>query len=360
MMKVIFAGGGSGGHLFPGIALAQEFQTREQQAELLFVGTARGLETKVLPQQGFPLKTIRCGPLSGLGPWAKLKALLLLPAALLSSIKVLRGFGPDLVLGLGGYASGPVVTAAWLLGIDVAICEQNLVPGLANRLLGRLAKKVFVSFPETAAAFPQGKAIFTGNPVRNGFTSITRERKNGSPFTILVLGGSQGAKSVNAAVVAALRELRPLKDSIYLIHQTGEADREEIAEEYRKEGFPGLVTPFIQDMAAAYQRADLVVARAGATTQAELCAAGLPSILIPYPFAAGDHQRINARNLAAKEAAVMVEPEELSGETLARSILALLRDRPRLEQMSARARAFSRPQAARVIVDICYSMKGLP
>lgn len=358
MIKVVIAGGGTGGHLFPGIALALEFKRREQDAQLLFVGTSRGLENTVVPRLGFALKTIRCQAVSGLGLMQKLKALFLLPTALLSAVKILKKFGPDLVLGVGGYASGPVVAAARLLGVDTAICEQNLVPGLTNRLLARLAKKVFVSYPETVAAFPRGRAIITGNPVREGLTSLSREGRNGSIFTILILGGSQGAKTVNAAVLAALDLLRPLKDSLHLIHQTGEEEREKIAQQYRKEGFAALVTPFLEDMTAAYAQADLVVARAGATTIAELCAAGLPAILIPYPFAASDHQRVNARNLALKGAAVMIEPERLNGETLACTILKLVKDRPRRKAMARQAKALSRPQAAREIVDICYTMAG--
>lgn len=357
-MKVILAGGGTGGHIFPGIALALEFKRRDPDCQLLFVGTTKGLENKILPKYGFPFAAIRARGLIRAGWAGKLRALGLLPASLLDALTIVRSFKPQLVIGLGGYASGPVVGAAFLSGIKTTILEQNVVPGLTNKLLSRLTRTVFISFPESSQAFPKGRAVFTGNPIRAEIANLSQSQKNGGEFNLLVLGGSRGATSLNKALTEALDHLAPQRDKFRITHQTGWQEAESIDQSYRQKGFQAMVVPFIDDMSQAYSRADLVVTRAGATTIAEVSCAGIPALLVPYPYAAQDHQRRNAKSLVEKGAAVMIEPSQLGGEALAQNVLELMNDRPRLASMSAKMRAFSRPDAARQIVDICCRMIG--
>lgn len=355
-MKAILAGGGTGGHIFPGIALALEFKRRDPKNQLLFVGTANGMENTILPKHGFPFAAIRARGLIRTGWSGKLKALTLLPASLLDALKIIRSFKPQLVIGLGGYASGPAVGAACLLGIKTAILEQNIIPGLANRLLARFTRTVFVSFPESSQAFPRGRAVCTGNPIRAEIANLSTQQKNGSEFSLLVLGGSRGAASLNKALTDALDHLSQQRDRFRIIHQTGWQEVQRVEQSYRQKGFQATVVPFIEEMSQAYSQADLVVSRAGATTIAEVSCAGIPALLIPYPYAAQDHQRRNAQNLVEKGAAVMIEPGQISGEALAQNLLELMNDRSRLASMSARMRAHSRPDAARQIVDICCRM----
>ena len=357
-MRVVIAGGGTGGHLFPGIALAREFQRRSPETQVIFVGTKQGLEGKVLSREGFRLKTIICRALVGMGLIRRLGAILLLPVGVIQSLLILSRFKPDIVLGLGGYSSGPVILAGRLLRMAIALCEQNLTSGLTNRVLSRFADKVFVSFPETVSAFPPGKAVHTGNPVRAEVVGAGYRREGGDKLNLLILGGSRGASSINSAMMQAIPRLRPLKPSLQIIHQTGQEDFPWVSRRYQEEGFNAIVRPFFEEIDLVYREADIVVARSGATTISEICAVGIPAILIPYPFAAGDHQRINAKRLERDGAALVIEPERLKGDTLADAILRLLKDREGRRRMAERARALSRPEAAKVIVDICYQMVG--
>ncbi|HYQ81686.1 MAG TPA: undecaprenyldiphospho-muramoylpentapeptide beta-N-acetylglucosaminyltransferase, partial [Anaeromyxobacteraceae bacterium] len=296
-MRLLVAGGGTGGHVFPGIALAEEVVTRHPQNDVVFVGTSRGLEAAVVPQAGFPFERIEVQGLKGKGLSAVLRGLLLLPRALWRSLLILRGWRPDVVVGVGGYASGPVVLAAWLLRIPTAVQEQNAVAGVTNRVLGPFVKAAFTAFPEAARHFARRKVFQLGNPIRRALLeNYMRPRARHDRLTVLIFGGSQGAHALNMRVVEALPHLADLRDSISITHQTGPRDREAVEKGYRACGFEPDVREFITDMSGAYAGADLVVCRAGATTLAELTVCKKPSILIPFPAAADNHQVLNAES----------------------------------------------------------------
>jgi UDP-N-acetylglucosamine--N-acetylmuramyl-(pentapeptide) pyrophosphoryl-undecaprenol N-acetylglucosamine transferase len=350
-MRVIFAGGGTGGHLFPGLAVAREFQERDSMTEILFVGTERGIEARVLPREGFRLETIPVRGLRGRGMRGFLDALWGLPAGLLRSLRIIRSFRPDFIIGLGGYASGPLLVAGKLRGLRCAIMEQNLRPGFTNRFLARFVDRVFTSYRESAAHFSNGHVLETGNPVR---WRQLPEVKKSDKFVLLVFGGSAGAHRINLAVVDAMKRLNDLAGRLQIIHQTGHADLAAIKEVYDSLPFSVEVLPFIEKMDEAYARADLVLCRAGATTLAELTAFGKAAILVPFPYAIYDHQRWNAQALQDHGAAEMILDQEISGELLAGRIRSYLLDRSRIERMAAAARAMGRPQAAARIVDECY------
>ncbi|HEY6367447.1 MAG TPA: undecaprenyldiphospho-muramoylpentapeptide beta-N-acetylglucosaminyltransferase [Candidatus Binatia bacterium] len=350
-MRVIFAGGGTGGHLFPGLAVAREFQQRDSMTEILFVGTERGIEARVLPREGFRLETIPVRGMRGRGIRGLLDALWGIPAGLLRSWRIIRSFRPDFIIGLGGYASGPLLLAAKLRGLRCAIMEQNLRPGFTNRFLARFVDRIFTSYRESAAHFSSGQVLETGNPVR---WRQLPEVKRGDKFVLLVFGGSAGAHRINLAVVDAMKELSDLADRLQVIHQTGHADFAAIKEVYDSLPFDAEVLPFIEKMDEAYARADLVLCRAGATTLAELTAFGKAAILVPFPYAIYDHQRWNAQALQDRGAAEMILDQEISGELLAGRIRSYILDPSRLERMAAAARAMGRPEAAARIVDECY------
>jgi UDP-N-acetylglucosamine--N-acetylmuramyl-(pentapeptide) pyrophosphoryl-undecaprenol N-acetylglucosamine transferase len=350
-MRVIFAGGGTGGHLFPGLAVAREFQQRDSMTEILFVGTERGIEARVLPREGFRLETIPVRGMRGRGMRGLLDALWGIPAGLLRSWRIIRNFRPDFIIGLGGYASGPLLLAGKLRGLRCAIMEQNLRPGFTNRFLARFVDRVFTSYRESAAHFSGGQILETGNPVR---WRQLPEVKRGDKFVLLVFGGSAGAHRINLAVVDAMKELSDLAARLQVIHQTGHADFAAIKEVYDSLRFDAEVLPFIEKMDEAYARADLVLCRAGATTLAELTAFGKAAILVPFPYAIYDHQRWNAQALQDRGAAEMILDQEINGELLAGRIRSYILDPSRLERMAAAARAMGRPEAAARIVDECY------
>ena len=352
-MRVIFAGGGTGGHLFPGLAVAREFQRRDPMTEILFMGTTQGIEYRVLPKQGYRLETLPVRGLKGRGVRGVIDALYGVPASLLRSLKIIRGFRPDCIIGLGGYASGPALLAAKLAGIRCAIMEQNLRPGFTNKLLARFVDRVFTAYPESAAFFPGARVVETGNPVRWQKLPAGRKLDN---FSLLIFGGSLGARRINFAVIDALKELTELKSEIFITHQTGELDFAAIRVAYDGLPFAAEVTPFIDKMDEAYAQADLVLCRAGATTVAELTAFGKAAILVPYPYAIYDHQRGNAQALHERGAAEMILDQELNGQILAQKIRGYLSDRGRLDQMAAAARMLGRPDAAGHIVDECYGL----
>lgn len=352
-MRVIFAGGGTGGHLFPGLAVAREFQRRDSSTEILFVGTEQGIEFRVVPKEGFKLETLAVKGIKGRGLRGLAEALYGVPASFLRSVKILRGFRPDCIIGLGGYASGPLLLAGRLSGRRCAIMEQNLRPGFTNKLLARRVERVFTSYPQSAGFFPGAKVVETGNPVRWERLPEVAPRKK---FSLLIFGGSAGARRINFAAVAALRGLADLKDRLYVTHQTGEADYAAVREAYDALPFEAQVTPFIERMDQAYALANLVVCRAGATTVAELTAYGKAAILVPYPYAIYDHQRENARALEERGAAEMILDQELSGALLAERLRALSSAPERLKQMAEAARALGRPDAAARIVDECYAL----
>jgi UDP-N-acetylglucosamine--N-acetylmuramyl-(pentapeptide) pyrophosphoryl-undecaprenol N-acetylglucosamine transferase len=311
-------------------------------------------------KEGYALRTIDLAGWKGKNILQKMQTLGVTPKSLIQAAGVLRDFRPHLVLGVGGYASGPVVLAAWALRYKTALQEQNVFPGLSNRILGRFVDRAFISFPDSAAYFPEGIAVLTGNPVRR---KIRPEQFLGSagirrPFSILIFGGSQGAHRLNQVMVATLPLLRDLRGKIGILHQTGEKDFQEVRAGYLREGFEAEVQPFIYDMDRAYRMADLVLCRAGATTLFELMATGKPAILVPYPFAANDHQTLNARSLAEAGAAVLVADGELSPEGVNRLFRELSADPGRLKRMSEQALALAKPNAAVEIVNLCYEMAG--
>ena len=356
-MRMLVAGGGTGGHVFPGVALAEEVVGRHFANDVVFVGTARGLEARVVPEAGFPIDLIDVKGLKGKGLVGILLSVLLLPRAFLDSFRILRRWRPDVVVGVGGYASGPVVLAAWLLRIPTSVQEQNAVPGLTNRILGRFVKAVFTAFPEAAAHFPRRKVFQLGNPIRR--TLMENFMRPDTPHElprVLVFGGSQGAHALNMRVIEALPHLADLRQAIRFTHQTGARDREQVERGYAACGFEPDVREFIDDMSAAYAECDVVVCRAGATTLAELMVCKRPSILIPFPAAADNHQVVNARSLADAGAAVMIEERDLTGELLAREIRSLLGSRERRERMARAAGRLGSPQAASEIADVCTQL----
>jgi UDP-N-acetylglucosamine--N-acetylmuramyl-(pentapeptide) pyrophosphoryl-undecaprenol N-acetylglucosamine transferase len=362
-MRVVIAGGGTGGHLFPGIAIAEELKRRG--AEVVFVGTARGIESRVVPQEGFPLELIDVGGLKGKGLLGLLRGLARVPRALLQSRAILLRHRPDLVIGVGGYASGPMVLAAALARRPTAILEQNSVPGITNRILGRLVRAVFAAFGESRRYFPARKVRLAGNPIRArlrealiGDDAAMQQHEGRS---LLVCGGSQGAHPVNELVVEAIALLAAegrLPGGLKLVHQTGKDDAASVAERYRSAGVVADVRAFIDDMASAYRGADLVIGRAGATTIAELTALGRASLLIPFPQAADDHQTVNARSLERAGAARVLAQATLTPRALADAIAELLSDGATRARMAIAARSLGRPDAAREIVDALGTLAG--
>lgn len=354
---MVIAGGGTGGHLFPGIAIAEEFLRRDPIHRVLFVGTERGLEKKILGELGYPLRTLNVEGLRGRGPGRILASLLKIPGSLIGSFMILRAFEPAVVVGVGGYASGPAVLAARLMGIKTAIAEQNAFPGLTNRILGRFVHRIFLAFPSSLPCFPEGRARVTGNPIRTAFlTHQTKSDPRDPRFTILIFGGSQGAHAINRIVIDALDRLESLKGRIHFIHQTGEPDRETVASAYRAKGFTAEVYPFILNMAAAYSQADLLICRAGATSIAEITAGGKAAVLIPFPFAVKDHQTQNAEVLARAGAAKMIPEKELDGPALAVVIERLCSNPEEIKQMETASAALGHVRAAAAIVDGCLEL----
>ncbi len=354
---MVVAGGGTGGHLFPGLATAREMKRRRPDAEILFVTGERRMETRILAGSGFQQVSIRVQALKGRGGAGALASLGLLPQSLISSRRILRRFAPGVVLGVGGYSAGPVCLAARVLGIPTAIHEQNSYPGLTNRLLCRVVDRVFLSFEESRAGFSRGTCILTGNPVREEILSVAPMNSDPDrPLHVLVVGGSQGARRVNTAVADALLVLKNRGRTVSLVHQTGDSDYERVLGLYTERGLPGVVTPFIDDMADAYAEADLVVGRAGASTVAELSVVGRPSILIPYPHSTNDHQVTNARALSDAGGAVLLLERDLDGATLAGFFERYSDDRETLGRMAAMALEKGLPSAARTIVDHLESM----
>jgi len=353
--RVIIAGGGTGGHVYPALALAEAFRKRD--AEVLFVGTRHGLESRAVPRRGFAIDFIDVRGLKGKGMGETMRNLSLLPRSFIQSVGVLRRFRPDVVVGVGGYASGPAVVAAMIMGRATAIAEQNAVAGFTNRILGRFVDAIFVTFAVTAQDFPRHKVMVTGNPVRREFYKReTAGTYGGDRFGILVFGGSQGARRLNQVVTDALGELRDLFPRLCITHQTGGHDEGWVKDAYDAHGADATVTSFIDDMAAAFHRADLVICRAGATTVAELAAAGKAAVLVPYPYAIGDHQTLNARVLVDAGAALMIRDDEIDGPGVARVIRDCVGDTARVTEMGKIAVSLGNPRAADDMVDECFAL----
>ena len=355
-MRFLIAGGGTGGHLFPGIAIAKELEKRISNARILFVAGLARMESEILSRYGYEVTSIDIEGLMGRG-WRKgLTVLFRLPGSLLESARLIRRFSPDLVLGMGAYSAGPICLAARFMKIPTAIHEQNSYPGLTNRLLSRVVDQVFISFQESRKHFKSGAVFLTGNPIRNEFfTGSKTERENGN-FTILIIGGSQGARAVNRAFAEAAGILKREDREVDIIHQTGKTDHESVVADYKKRDIKGDIFPFIDDMATAYNRADLVISRAGATTIFELAGLGKPSILVPYPYASNQHQEINARTLVREGGAEMILENHLTGKALADVVVKYMDDRGALIEMGKRAAKVGRPDASGIIVDQLVEM----
>lgn len=356
--RVVIAGGGTGGHLYPGIALARALTRHDMDIEISFVGTQKGLEAKVLPREGFALKTILSAGLLGKKKIARWVSWFKLPIGTAQSMCFLIRKRPGLVVGVGGYASGPLVLSAWILRIPILIHEQNSIPGMTNKWLGKIADKIAVSFKESSGAFPKEKVEVTGNMIREEFCQPkegTPEKIEG-PFQVLVLGGSQGSHSINMAMVEALESLSEKKSDLRITHQTGEADYEMVSKKYEESKFSCDIRPFIDDMADQYKKASLVICRAGATTLAEVTACGKMSILIPFPHAAHNHQEKNARILEAANAGELVLDEELSGPRIAGSILQAMEEPERLEVMEENSCKLGNRDATEKVRLLCMEL----
>ena len=354
-MRAILAGGGTGGHVIPALAIANQLK-KEYSAEILFIGTARGIENRLVPAAGYPLQLVRVGALKNVNLVTRAKTAFDLPRAIWDAGRMLNEFAPDVVIGVGGYASGPAMLAAVVKHIPTLAFEPNVVPGFANRLVAHFVSAAAVHFEETAKYFRHGEV--TGVPVRQPFFDIPPKR-GGTP-TLLVFGGSQGARAINAALFRCLPVLQREAPGIHIIHQTGERDYNDALAAYEGMRESAEVFKFIEDMPAAFARADLVVCRSGASTVAEIAAAGKPAVFVPFPRAADDHQRVNAEALAKHGAAVVVEESKLEGVWLAETIATLLQDTERLRKMEQAARRLSHPNAAREIAAMAARVAGIP
>ncbi|MCK5912314.1 MAG: undecaprenyldiphospho-muramoylpentapeptide beta-N-acetylglucosaminyltransferase [Desulfuromusa sp.] len=358
-MRLLLAGGGTGGHLFPAVALAQLLLKQDEHSTVQFVGTQRGLEQRLLPKLGLPLATVDMVGVVGRGWRGKIELVPKLIKSLGQAKKILADFRPDLVIGVGGYASVPVLLMAKMTGVPYLIHEQNAIPGLSNRLLGKWAKSICLSYSDSGRDFDRTKTLVTGNPLRQGLDNIPEEIPR--PGKLLIFGGSCGAHAINQAVMEMLPLMDDWSTKPVILHQTGEADFAQVQQAYRTAGFdPQQVVPFIDDMTSAYAEASLVICRAGATTLAELTACRRPAILIPFPHAAGDHQTANARALANAGAARLLPQSELSAEKLAFLVRELQDDRKETELMARQAQRLSFPGATGRVLNECRRLIGVP
>ncbi len=357
MFTVIVAGGGTGGHIFPGIAIARELVRRFDGCDVLFAGTERGLESKIVPAEGFKLFKIRSAGITGKRLQARLKGMMLVPVSVAQSLALIARAKPALVIGVGGYSSGPVVAAAVVRRVPTLIHEQNYVPGVTNRWLAPFVKEVAVTYPETVKLLG-GRGVLTGNPIREGFAHVRPRPSGVSGKGLLVMGGSQGARVINRAMRDALPALSVMKGRLNVTHQTGDAELAAVKSSYDASALNAKVSPFITGMPGALEEADLVVSRCGSTTLAELTAAGRPAVLIPFAAATHDHQTFNARKLEQAGAAVMILERDLTGGRLASTLIDLLGDDGRLARMAEASRGLGRPDAAERIGDLCARLVG--
>lgn len=352
-MRVLIAAGGTGGHIYPGIAVATEILRRHPDSKIRFVGTTKGLESKLVPKAGFELSFIDSAGLKNVGIGARIRGLMILPKSLLEARRLLKDFRPDVVIGAGGYVSGPVLLTAALMGTRTLVMDSNALPGFTNRRLARFVDKAAVSFDEALAYFP-GKGVVTGNPVRREFFEIPDRKRDPNQFSILVFGGSQGARAINEGMIAALPLMGEFRHSMFIRHQTGEADFEKVRDAYLDAGWgeQAKITKYIDDMVSAFENVDLVICRAGATTTAELIASGKAALMIPFPLAADDHQRKNAEALESGRAAKMILQQDLTGERLAQEIGVLVREPEKVSALEKAARNMARGDAAAAVVDL--------
>ena len=376
-MRVLIAGGGTGGHLYPGIALARELQRRDSSAQVSFAGTARGIEARVVPREGFPLDLLRVTGLKDKQGVARLRSLLMLPLAAIDAWRIVTMQRPDVVVGVGGFASGPVIAVAALRGYPTMLLEQNALPGITNRLLARLVRAAAVNFDEALRYFPR-TGFVAGNPVRPEFFPAPNEEEydpldpvdtaggvnlaQATPAQdagrILIFGGSQGAHAINVAMVEAAPRLAASGTRLAITHQTGERDLDLVRTAYERAGLEARVEAFIFQIDREMKAADVVVSRSGATTLAELAASGRPAILVPLPTSSDDHQRKNADVVAKAGAAVVIEERHLKSGALVEALLSLLADPNRRREMGRAAARLARPDAAARIADRVEELAG--
>ncbi len=360
-LNIIIAGGGTGGHLFPGIAIAETFSAKNPENNILFVNAGKPIDKAILTDSGYDFKCISSEGIKGKNLWQKVKSILKIPKGIFESMTILKTFSPDIVIGVGGYSSGPLVISAWLSRIPTVLHEQNILPGITNRILSHFANRIYVTFEKTIM-YPE-KTRVTGNPVRNEILqcadrariSDTEDADTNRPFTVLVLGGSLGAHSINMAVIDALKHIEG-KEQYHFIHQTGTPDENIVKDAYGNNNIQNKVQSFFNNMAEQYSNADLIICRAGATTIAEVSAIGKGVIFVPYPFAADNHQLINAQTLADKGAAQLIEDINLEGEHLAAKIVFFEQNRKALREMAEQLMNFGNPDAAKYIVEDCYGL----
>jgi len=356
MMKVLIAAGGTGGHIYPGIAVANEIMARDPESEVLFVGTARGLEKKIVPENGFQLSLINSAGLKNVGLVGKIKGLSVLPRSFIEARRIMRQFRPHVVVGAGGYVSGPVLLMAAIMGVPTLIMDSNALPGFTNRRLAKFIDRAALTFKEALPFFGK-KGVVTGNPVRQEFFDVPAKVRT-DEFHILIFGGSQGARAINNAMTDAIGQLAKYDGRLSVTHQTGEADFEKIRALYADSGFANAdVRPFISDIFVEFGKADLIICRAGATTCAEITAAGKAALMIPFPAAADNHQQKNAEALQDAGAARVIVQQDLSGEKLASEIEELIGSPATISEMESAAKHLGRPDAAEKTVDIIEELK---
>ncbi|MEO8572643.1 MAG: undecaprenyldiphospho-muramoylpentapeptide beta-N-acetylglucosaminyltransferase [Pyrinomonadaceae bacterium] len=356
-MKVLIAAGGTGGHIYPGIAVAKEIKRRDEESQILFVGTSHGLETRIVPENGFQLSLINSAGLKSVGLEGKLKGLAILPKSFLEARRLLKDFRPDVVVGAGGYVSGPVLMMASMMRIPTLVMDSNALPGFTNRRLAMFVDKAALTFEEALPFFGK-KGVVTGNPVRKEFFDIA-EPESSEKVKLLIFGGSQGARAINDAMIDALPKLGLSADNLEITHQTGESEFDRIREAYDQAGWKSAdVRRYISDMVSEFAKSDLIISRAGATTCAELAAAGKASIMVPLPTAADDHQRKNAEAMQKAGASRMILQKELSGEVLAEEISDLIGDPDAVTAMEKAAKEMARSDAAERTVDLIEELAG--
>ena len=357
-LHIVIAAGGTGGHLFPGIAIAEAFQAQDVNNSILFIGTGKPLEKNILNHTSYEYQTISAEGIKGKGVFNKIRSMVKIPMGILEAMKIYRIFRPHIVIGVGGYVTGPAVIAAWLMRIPTALQEQNSIPGITNRILLKFVKRAYISFPGTFKEKNSNHILFTGNPVRQIFIDSLSQMNNvpeqKDQFTVMVAGGSQGAHGINIKVCEAFKRFHEQCKNVMFIHQTGTSDYEQMANFYQTHGIQVDVRPFIDDMFACYQKADVIICRAGATTIAEITALGKASILIPFPFAADNHQEKNANYLAEHSAAIMIRQDDLSPENLLNILVSLKNDKHTISNMQQAAKQLGKPDAAKEIVKDCY------
>ncbi len=351
-MKVLIAAGGTGGHIYPGIAVAKEIVRRDAESKILFVGTSRGLEMKIVPENGFELSLINSAGLKNVSFLGKLKGLLILPKSFLEARALIKDFQPDAVVGAGGYVSGPVLLMASLMRVPTLVMDSNALPGFTNRRLAPFVTKAALTFEEAVKFFGK-KGVVTGNPVRKEFFDIPLKARDNSKFSVLIFGGSQGARAINLAMVNALGNLQDYKDKLFITHQTGEHDFETVQKSYAENDWESAdVRRYISDMVSEFAASDLIISRAGATTCAEVAAAGKAALMIPLPTAADDHQRKNAEALKKAGAARMILQKDLSGEILAKEIAEFINAPEKITEMEKSAKKLARKDAAEATVNL--------